>query len=218
MARVTMRGSGRCVKGARRCRLLKAAGTSVTPVLPLVLIDVDGVLNALSETGAWADLRTGEAVAQGRSYPIRWSPMVVERVVSWCGIADVQWLTTWGHDANSSLRHLVWLPELPVAGTHDGAAAAGSLDAGAAHAAVTPAAPDALTGQWWKFDVVRRLVREDPSRPMVWLDDDLVNQHEICSWMGSSAMALVLAPDGASGLVVADLDAVDAYLWRELIG
>jgi len=182
---------------------------------PLVLIDVDGVLNALSETDAWQDWQSGEAVAEGRAYPIRWSPTVVERVVGWCGIADVQWLTTWGHDANDTLRHLLGLPELPVAGTHDGAGAAGSPDAGASHAAVTPAAPDALTGQWWKFDVVRRLVREDPSRPMVWLDDDLANQHEICSWMGDSAMALVLAPNRSSGLVATDLDAVDAYLRRE---
>ena len=187
---------------------------------PLILIDVDGVLNALSETDAWDDLRTGEAVAKGRPYPIRWSPTVVDRVVSWCEVADVRWLTTWGQDANDSLRHLVGLPDLPVAGTHDGLAGppdSAPSDSGASYAAVTPAAPDALTGQWWKFDVVRRLVREEPSRPMIWLDDDLANQHEICSWMGDSAMAMVLAPDRASGLVATDLDAVDAYLRRETL-
>jgi hypothetical protein len=184
---------------------------------PLVLIDVDGVLNALGATDAWEDWRAGEAVAEGRSYPIRWSPTVVERVAGWCEIADVRWLTTWGHDANASLRHLLELPELPVAGTHGGAGDVGSPDPGGSLASVTPAAPDALTGQWWKFDVVRRLVDQDPSRPILWLDDDLANQPEICSWMGESAMALVLAPDRSSGLVGTDLDAVDAYLRREAL-
>jgi hypothetical protein len=134
------------------------------PPLPLVLLDVDGVLNAVQAWGrsdAWDDWRTGRATADGRSFPITWSPTVVEAVRSWQALAEVQWLTTWGHDANTSLRHLLGLPELPVAGTHDDVdGPAGAPDAGgAAHASVAPAAPDRLTGRWWKLDVVRRIVR-----------------------------------------------------------
>jgi hypothetical protein len=89
---------------------------------PLVLLDVDGVLNAVQAWGrsdAWDDWRTGLRDAEGRSFPITWSPSVVAAVRSWQELAEVQWLTTWGHDANASLRHLLELPELPVAGTYD---------------------------------------------------------------------------------------------------
>jgi hypothetical protein len=186
---------------------------------PLVLLDVDGVLNAIGGTSAWPDWRRGSATAEGRDFPITWSPSVVDAVRSWQERADVQWLTTWGHDANASLRHLLSLPELPVAGTYDdagddrGAPERGDPDATAgAHAAVTPAAPDALTGRWWKFDVVRRLVRADPARRLVWIDDDLAGQDQIRAWMRREAACLLVAPPPRSGLTPAHLRAVAEFL------
>lgn len=179
---------------------------------PLVLVDVDGVLNALGPPVEGTPWQTGSAVAEGRAYPIRWSRPVVERVLGWTELADVQWLTTWGHDANTSLRHLLALPELPVAGTHDGAGDDGSAPAAPSHAAVAPAAPDALTGRWWKLDVVRRLVLAAPDRPLVWLDDDLYGQDDVREWMEEHACALLLAPDPRTGLDDADLREVDAFL------
>lgn len=93
--------------------------------LPLVLLDVDGVLNALGLPGPGDDRqwRSGSAQALGRHWPIRYAPAVVDRIVGWVadGWAEVAWLTTWGHDANDSLRLLLGMPELPVAGTHDDA-------------------------------------------------------------------------------------------------
>ena len=60
------------------------------PAPPLVLLDVDGVLNALGPAdGSWPDWRAGRATATGRSWPIRWSPSVVEAVRRWQGSADV---------------------------------------------------------------------------------------------------------------------------------
>lgn len=182
------------------------------PLRTLVLVDVDGVLNALGPPVPGAQWQTGRAVAEGRAYPIRWAPEVVERVLAWTDVADVQWLTTWGHDANASLRHLLVMPELPVAGTHDGAGDDGSPLAVTSHAAVAPAAPDALTGRWWKLDVVRRIVRADPDRPLVWLDDDLYGQDVVREWMEEHACALLLAPDPRTGLDQADLREVDAFL------
>ena len=186
---------------------------------PLVLLDVDGVLNAIGGTGAWPDWRRGFATAEGRQFPITWSPSVVAAVRSWQELADVQWLTTWGHDANASLRHLLSLPELPVAGTYDTAGddgaqtGPGGTDAAAgAHAAVTPAAPDELTGRWWKFDVVRRLVRADPGRRLVWIDDDLAGQDSIRAWMSREATCLLVAPPPRSGLTAAHLRAVAEFL------
>ena len=185
---------------------------------PLVLLDVDGVLNAvarLPDPAVWPDWRSGSAVAGMRRWPITWSPSVVQAVLQWRERADVQWLTTWGHDANDGLRELLGLPELPVAGTHADADAAppGQADPlPAAHAAVAPAAPDALTGRWWKFDVVRRLVRADPSRPVVWLDDDLAGKDQVAQWLAGAVDCLLVAPDPRSGLGARDLAAVDEFL------
>jgi hypothetical protein len=90
---------------------------------PLVLLDVDGVLNALGRPlpPEWDDWKTGRATAAGGSYEIAWSPSVVRRLLEWheAGQAELQWLTTWGHDANRSLRQLLDMPELVVAGTYD---------------------------------------------------------------------------------------------------
>lgn len=193
---------------------------------PLVLLDVDGVLNALPRLGRplpWEDWRTGVAYAEGRGFRISWSPSVVAAVWSWRELADVQWLTTWGHDANRSLRELFELPELPVAGTYDDPHLtdpdAGDPDPtpgrGAdAHAAVAPAAPDRLTGRWWKFDVVQRLVRADPARPIVWLDDDLAGQADIREHMERSTTCLLVAPHLSSGLTADHLREVEEFLRR----
>ena len=189
----------------------------MVPLRPLVLLDVDGVLNAVAawgRSGAWSDWHTGSACAEGREFPITWSPSVVAAVRSWQELAEVQWLTTWGHDANTSLRHLLDLPELPVAGTYDDVdGEAGDPDAaGLAHASVAPAAPDRLTGRWWKFDVVRRIVRAEPSRRIVWLDDDLAGQDDVRQWMHEQTACLLVAPDPRSGLTAAQLAAVQDFL------
>lgn len=180
---------------------------------PLVLLDVDGVLNALRPGDAWPDWQFGQAVADGRTYRISWSPSVVARVLRWAEVADVQWLTTWGHDANRSLRHLLGMPELPVAGTYTDAGQPDRISSGAdSHAEAAPAAPDQLTGRWWKFDVVRRLVHTEPERPLVWLDDDLLGATDMVAWTRDHATALLVVPDPGPGLVADDLEPVDAFL------
>lgn len=171
----------------------------------LLLLDVDGVLNAVGGRG----LRQGRAVAGGRSWPIRWSPEVVSGVLGWLEQADVHWLTTWGHDANGGLRELLGLPHLPVAGT----SGAGTADGPAGtHASVTPAAPDALIGRWWKFDVVRDLVGQAPARPLVWVDDDLAGQRGVHAWMRGHSRSLLVAPDPRTGLTGVQVRQVALYL------
>ncbi|HEU0103973.1 MAG TPA: hypothetical protein VFR07_16780 [Mycobacteriales bacterium] len=187
---------------------------------PLVLVDVDGVLNALGPPdSSWPDWQRGSATALGRSWPIRWSPSVVAAVRSWIDQADVRWLTTWGHDANGGLHTLLGLPELPVAGTHadvaaPGAGAApGAADAGQpALAGVTPAAPDELSGRWWKFDIVRLLLQAEPARRLVWLDDDLARSEPVRAWTRAHTDCLLIAPDPRTGLVGPHLRSVERFL------
>ncbi len=193
---------------------------------PLVLLDVDGVLNAVGREWDLANRqnwRAGTAVADGRSWPIRWAPEVTEAVRRWTESADVRWLTTWGHDANASLRRLLDLPQLVVAGTHDEAVIDKcDTDEGSptpaieAHAAVTPAAPESLTGRWWKFDIARQLVEREPRRRVVWLDDDLAVQEDVRSWMRAHAECLLIAPQLRTGLTPQHVRAVDAFLASQL--
>lgn len=87
---------------------------------PLWLLDVDGVLNAVTgkpDRSVWPDWRAGVATADRQDWPIWYSRTVTETVrrVHEQGLAEVQWLTTWGAWANGSLRHLLDLPELAVA-------------------------------------------------------------------------------------------------------
>ncbi len=179
---------------------------------PLVLLDVDGVLNALGPADdSWDDWQRGSAGALGRHWPIRFSPTVVDAVRGWAATADVRWLTTWGHAANDGLRDLLGLPELPVAGTPDGPAAPAADEPGAL-SAVTPAGPDRLTGTWWKLDVVRALVGRQPGRRLVWVDDDLAADPAARAWLRGHADCLLVAPDPLTGLVARQLAAVQAFL------
>ncbi len=185
----------------------------------MVLLDVDGVLNAVTgrpDPRVWPDWQRGRAAADGRQWPIVWSPSVVAAVREWRTLADVHWLTTWGHHANDGLRALLDLPELRVAGTWADVhlpAPAGNTDDGAlAHAAVAPAAPDELTGRWWKFDVVRGLVRAEPTRPLVWIDDDLAGQRDIRQWMERQARCLLVAPTMDTGMRPDDVAMVGDFL------
>ena len=183
---------------------------------PLVLLDVDGVLNAVDadpDPRVWPDWQRGRAHAGGRAWPIAWSPSVVQAVLSWREVADVRWLTTWGSLANGALRELLGLPELPVAGAPGGAALGSASDgAQGSLAAVTAAAPDELTGRWWKFDVVRELVHAEPDRPLVWLDDDLAGQRDIREWMSARSRCLLVSPTPRTGLRPDDLDLVARFL------
>lgn len=187
--------------------------------LPILLLDVDGVLNALPRTEAdlavWADWERGSATADGRRWPITWSPSVVAALRGWHepGQLETRWLTTWGHDANQELRLLLGMPALPVAGTHQDAGGPSAGSGGAAHASVAPAAPDPLSGRWWKYDVVSRLLHTEPGRRLVWVDDDLFRfSGAFARWAAAQPLVTAIAPDPRCGLSPADLAAVEAVV------
>jgi hypothetical protein len=183
---------------------------------PLLLLDVDGVLNILGDDTqpSWDVIMTGRAVADGMAYTITWSPEVIQAVLDWIdqGV-EVQWLTTWGHDANTSMRHLIGMPELPVAGTYD-ENWAGAVESAStrSHAEMAPAAPDPLTGAWWKYDVVKRLLDEHPDRLLVWIDDELFRPTRFRRWAEAHERVYPTGPDGDLGLTQENLDEIEAGL------
>lgn len=180
--------------------------------VPLLLLDVDGVLNALSDGDlrAWPAWRVGHATADGTAWPIRWAPDAVERLRSWHEgrHLELQWLTTWGHEANLELRALLGLPELAVAGTYDDVDAGTTEPAASGtHAAVAPSAPDLLSGRWWKHDVVRRLRHERPGRRLIWVDDELHVDSPFRAW-AEGAGIVAIGPDPRTGVRPIDLAVV----------
>ena len=191
---------------------------------PLLLLDVDGVLNALSDelpdTSVWPRWQRGYADADGTTWPIVFSPDVVERLKGWHeqGLAEIQWLTTWGHDANGSLRELLGLPELTVAGTYDDAdprEGAETQTGALSHAAAAPSAPDPLSGHWWKYDVVQRLRVQSPERLVVWVDDELhPRSSPFRRWAEQQPDLTPVGPDPRRGLTPQDLDGIEQALQR----
>lgn len=186
-------------------------------MLPLLLLDVDGVLNAFdspvdASDQAW---RHGFARAQGTLWPITFSPVVVAALRAWHeqGRVEVQWLTTWGHAANDSLRELLGLPQLQVAGTYDDEPSDGvAADDDSSLAGATPSAPYTLAGTWWKYDVVRAVLRDQRGRRVVWVDDELTQDSEFTAWARRQPDLLPLGPHAARGLTTDDLEVIDRWL------
>jgi hypothetical protein len=164
----------------------------------LWLLDVDGVLNVLARSpsegapppAGWLQWRSGEAVADGVPWPIRFAPSLAERVrrLHERGAVECRWLTTWGDDANEGLRRLLGLPAfdvVPVPGE---------------------------TREWWKLAAARALLAREPRRRLVWTDDELGRHPEAVAWArGRRAPSLLLSPRPEAGLTPRDLREVEWF-------
>jgi hypothetical protein len=162
-----------------------------------LLLDVDGVLNALSDSdspGMWTDWRFDMV----NGFAITWSPTVARfiRTLSGQGV-DVQWLTTWGHKANDFLCAVLDLPQFPVVGEY-------GYDSGPS---------------WWKLGPAQALYQLDPV-PFVWIDDDLGYDFEAVEWLATlpADSHLAVTPDSFTGLDSAHVDRISAFVSRWLTG
>lgn len=165
---------------------------------PIWLLDVDGVLNAVTQAPdhlTWPDYRSGFASARGRRWPITYSPTVTSTVVqlSETRSAEVLWLTTWEDEANGDLVDLLGLPRLPLAGQ---AAATGK---------------EARYG-WWKLQVARAVHELTPSRPIVWTDDDLAFDVEAREWIRDRGLGI--SPATRLGLDSGHLSEIRDFVHR----
>jgi len=160
---------------------------------PIWLLDVDGVLNAFDETrpvlGDWDDWKTFTA----RGFLIRYSPAMVGRILALhdAGKVEVQWLTTWGHMANTELKELGF-PEFTVAAEQ----------------------PFRERDGWWKYPTAKRLF--ELGHAIVWTDDDIPYCSDAVRWLrdvkGSerSNDLRAYAPQGA--LSQQDMDDIESWV------
>jgi len=165
---------------------------------PIWLLDVDGVLNAVTQAPdhlTWPDYRSGFATARGRRWPITYSPTVTSTVaqLSETRSAEVLWLTTWEDEANGDLVELLGLPRLPLAGR----AAATSTEASCG---------------WWKLQVARVVHQLSPSRPIVWTDDDLAFDVAAREWIRDRGLGI--SPATRLGLDGGQLQVIREFVRR----
>jgi hypothetical protein len=165
---------------------------------PILLLDVDGVLNAPR-----VDLPEGWRRGTFNGYVLSWDPTVTARLreLHESGRVEIQWLTTWTTDADRLLAEPMGLPRGLV--TH----------------ARADTAPTGFAGSfsggsgWWKLTAARAVAEAEPDRRIVWIDDDLAEQAaDTGEWLAARPHVLVVAPDLFVGLTHAQLDEIEAWL------
>lgn len=157
-----------------------------------ILLDVDGVLHAVTNTPdpeQWPDWE--EAAPNGNH--IHYSPSVGRffRHMAETDHVEIQWLTTWGPMANEELRELLDMPVLDVAGM-----------------------PPLREDTWWKLEVAKALWEADHV-PFVWIDDDLGSNSDdgAAEWIVSlGRYAIGIKPDWRKGLTRRQLDDIEAFV------
>src|SRR4051812_35059586 len=169
-----------------------------TTDVPILLLDVDGVLNA-----ARLDLPDGWQRGTFNGYVLSWDPTVTARLreLHESGRGEIQWLTTRMTDADRLLAQPMGLP--PGLRTHGRDDAAPTGVAGALRG---------LAG-WWKLAAAQHVAEAEPDRRIVWIDDDLAEQAaDTGDWLAAHPHVLVVAPDLFVGLTHEQLDAIEAWL------
>jgi len=164
-------------------------------VRPLLLLDVDGVLNPFTRPGReWISTK---CTADGRTYRLLLNPAhgpQLLKVAQETG-CELVWATTWEHDANTQIAPKVGLPELPVI----------EVDRNNTNWPVNPHA-DVL----FKTPHVAAYVNR---RPFVWLDDDLTEaDEEYLREHDNVGDFLIIHVRPASGLTSAHLEQAAAWL------
>lgn len=165
-------------------------GDKVTDaVLPLWLLDVDGVLNAVCMEPA-----EGYTQVKCAGFWITYRPALIDRIAALhrSGAVEIRWLTTWCEDAANLLAPLIALPTFAVEGSDDYKAAAG--------------------GYWWKAVTARRLVEGDPDRPLIWTDDDCgyANRLGELDWLADHPNKLVISPKVHTGITDEHMNEIES--------
>ncbi len=174
---------------------------------PLVLLDVDGVINALGrgDRSAWKDWTSGAVNVRGEDYEVVYSPTVVATIRRWheSGLADVRWLADWGEAANDELRRLTGLPALPVIDN--------KLDIQSDMPALNQDQNE-WPYTWWKLKAVQALVAAEPHRPVVWLDDELRDYPRLITELRTRYKVHALGPNRHLGLSPRQLREIEQFL------
>jgi len=169
-----------------------------TTDVPILLLDVDGVLNA-----ARLDLPDGWQRGTFNGFVLSWDPTVTARLreLHESGRVEIQWLTTWTTNADRLLAEPMGLPRGLKTHAPTGMAPTGFLG------------PLGGRSGWWKLVAAREVAEAEPDRRIVWIDDDLAAQAtDTVEWLSAHTQILVVAPELFGGLTHQQLDEIEAWL------
>lgn len=158
---------------------------------PILYLDVDGVVNALSPVVPSFEHRSFTV----GSFAISWHPPTVARLVAWLGEGriTITWLTTWEGEANSELGPVMGIPRLPAARR-------------------SQAPTGERLGPWWKLAFVQDAY--DRGEAVIWVDDDIATTPHARHWLATTEpdRMLALSPEPEDGLGSEHLDLIDEWL------
>lgn len=174
--------------------------TTVRPSSPLVLVDIDGVLNAFASGGVGEHQRVARAggyrVVLDRRHP-GWFDVLADHAELW-------WATMWQAHAGPVFGAVAGLG-------HDWP----HLDFDGAYVGANPSAQrtgHGVGGYKWP----RILEMGETRRPMVWIDDDMDDDH--LAWAaerdGAGCPTLFIRPDPAEGFTFDQFLDVLAFVRR----
>lgn len=172
--------------------------------LPVVFLDVDGVLNAFNLDPVLATFEDFEdhevRLDEGNRFRMIFNLCLSRKMGEHLRAlpAEIVWTTTWEHRADSVVASLCGLPR-----------GLGVLS--------RPIGSTRLDGAW-KFDEVRRVVAEN-MKPFVWIDDDMDTfrngSDSARRWAADLPIRnLPISPDPRTGLTHGHLETIEAFLHR----
>jgi len=166
---------------------------------PLMLLDIDGVLNAyryrpaesVLPVGGYEDLTEFDVyVDEDRSYRFWTSPTLISELkeIASSGLVEVAWLTTWENRANLKVCPVLGLPVFPVAAGQYGR----------------------FSDYYWKPRAAVEAI--ELGRPIVWVDDVEIRSTEREAFAESGLPHLLIAPDPEFGLTRGDMSSIRDFI------
>jgi hypothetical protein len=165
--------------------------------LPLVLLDFDGVFNALGilmGMSPWEDGRNHQATMPSGTHGFSYSPTVASFITENSHRAEFRWMSTW-FEETPAYGEAMGMPALDWVGLE------GLSD--------EPSAP------WWKFVRLVEISGFDPNRRILWIDDEIPAdpQDIIRIWLDEHQdQVRFIRPNDLHGLQQHDLDAISSFL------
>ncbi|WP_204016736.1 HAD domain-containing protein [Sphaerimonospora thailandensis] len=159
---------------------------------PLVLLDVDGVLNPLRRSSP--SFRRHTVVVDGAPYQVMLDPRHGPRLLELARAtgADLAWATTWEDHANEEIAPRIGLPRLPVIPVMGD--------------------PASNSGEHMKTRAIAKYVRR---RPFVWFDDILDQaDHDYLDRHPGVGDFLLVKVDSRFGLTAGHLGQARRWLSR----
>lgn len=162
---------------------------------PIWLLDVDGVLNAVCPP-----IPEGYEKTRSDGYGITFRRSLIDRVILLhrSEEVEVRWLTTWCNRARDILAPDLGMPEFVVEGED-----------------LMLQVPE--PNGWWKSTAAQRVSEAEPTRPLIWTDDDLedAEQRGEVDWLKHrTAPTLAISPNWRTGITDEFMDRIEAFAER----